>query len=349
MKLKRMKITRYVSCCMALLLIIGNHKNASAQDPHFSQFHAAPFSVNPALTGNFYGSWISFLNYRNQWAGPSDPFKTVSLSLETKLLTKRLDGGNTWGIGGMITRDETMGGTFNSTYASFNTAYHLTLDAENEHRIGLGLGMIYVNRRVDYSRLTFPQQFASGGFDTNLPTGESGFSLIKPFISASAGLLYSYNSSDKQTSADFGVAVYHANKPQQTNEKDENQVIQPRYTVYGSYSSFLSEQVSFNANALYQSQKSTNYWQVGAIAGFMLTSTENPSIISAGAFYRSRDAIIPYIGITHRILDANVQLGLSYDATVSKYKYAAVKPQTFELSLIFRSAKADGSLPCPWK
>lgn len=334
---------------MGILLGCGCLQMVRAQDPNFSQFYAAPFSINPALTGNFYGSMNAIFNFRNQWSGPIDPYRAMGASIQYKLLEKKLPQKNVLATSAMVLRDQTMGGAFNSTYASFNLAYHIGLDAEGLQKIGFGLGGIYAHRRIDYNLLNFPQQFTSGGFDTNLPTGETGFANIKPFVSMSTGIMYSFTSEDHGTNFDIGVAAFHLNKPQQTAYEDQNQYIQPRYTVYGTYSSFLSDRASMSLNGIYQNQQATEFWQFGGVLGMLLDNSNEPPVFNLGVWYRNQDAVIPYIGFSTKLFESVAQVGISYDVTVSQFKNARIKPQTLELSLILRSSRPDGSVPCPWK
>jgi type IX secretion system PorP/SprF family membrane protein len=264
-------------------------------------------------------------------------------------LEKKLPQKNVLATSAMVLRDQTMGGAFNSTYASLNLAYHIGLDAEGLQKIGFGLGGIYAHRRIDYNLLNFPQQFTSGGFDTNLPTGETGFANIKPFVSMSTGIMYSFTSEDHGTNFDIGVAAFHLNKPQQTAYEDQNQYIQPRYTVYGTYSSFLSDRASMSLNGIYQNQQTTEFWQFGGVLGMLLDNSNEPPVFNLGVWYRNQDAVIPYIGFSTKLFESVAQVGISYDVTVSQFKNARIKPQTLELSLILRSSRPDGSVPCPWK
>lgn len=314
-----------------------------SQDPDFSQFFASPLTVNPALTGNFYGQWMGISNFRNQWAGPVSPYKTVSLCFQSKAMKKVTGENNTLGFGGMIINDESMDGAFKSIYSSFTSAYHVTLDADNQQHIGIGLGGIYANRRIDFAKLSFPAQFSNGSFDLSLPNGETSLSAMKPFWSATAGFVYSYTG---DFNFDIGVAGFHFNKPSQTVLQDGNQFVYPRYVLHSNFETYLNEQVVLAANVIYQKQKSTASLLIGGTLGYNLSTDDDaPMMFNAGAWYRNKDAIIPYLGLTVN----NFQFGLTYDVTISKLKDAAIKPRTFELSLIVREPKAPKGIPCTWK
>ncbi|MBK6997474.1 MAG: type IX secretion system membrane protein PorP/SprF [Lewinellaceae bacterium] len=62
----------------------------SAQDKHFTQFYAAPLSLNPALTGAMEGSYRVGTIYRDQWRKVLDnPIKTFSMFADLRFDTRR--------------------------------------------------------------------------------------------------------------------------------------------------------------------------------------------------------------------------------------------------------------------
>jgi hypothetical protein len=63
------------------------------------------------------------------------------------------------------------------------------------------------------------------------------------------------------------------------------------------------------------------------------TSAENKLALSAGAYYRWNDAIIPTVKIDYKQLG----IGFSYDANISKLKPASRSIGSFELTLSYIS------------
>ena len=246
----------------------------------------------------------------------------------------------------MIMYDEAMLGTLKSTYASLDAAYSIKIAEQGgDQRLGMGVGLTYGHKRVDFSQLNFSQQFTGSGFDTNLPTGEAAFTNMTDYLSVSTGLLYTYNS--RYSNLDIGVAAYHLNKPKQTVVADPNQYLAPRYVVHADYVNYLNSKVLLFSNSIYQTQSKANYFSVGGGAGYVMSEEgEEDMIFNVGLWYWSNNAIIPYIGFTFNKL----QLGLSYDITTSQLSSAARRPQTFELSITFRGGdRADNSVPSLWK
>jgi type IX secretion system PorP/SprF family membrane protein len=196
---------------------------------------------------------------------------------------------------------------------------------------------------VDFSRLNFQQQFTGTGFNSNLPNGEAALSNMTPFFSLSAGAVYTY-STDK-SDIDIGAAIYHLNKPKQTFLQDPQQFVPERYVANITYQHVLSEGLILNTNGIYQYQAGTEYFSVGGALGFYL-DPDGQSIFNLGVWYWSQNAIVPYVGLQWN----DMQIGISYDATISKLSESASKPSTFELSFVLRGKnKPSGVIPCPWK
>jgi len=322
---------------------------AHAQDPAFSQFFSSPLNINPALTAKINADWRVISNFRDQWIGPASPYTTGTISYDRKILQHKIpnvhEEKNTLGIGGMLMYDYAMDGIVKSTYASANVSYDVVLANGNTvHRLGAGFGATYGRRTVDFSRLTWEEQWVGyAGFNTNLPSGEAGLVNMKPWFSASAGLVYSITS--EKTNFDIGAAGFHLNTPKQTFLLDKNQRLAMRRVAHANFETFLKQDLVLNVNTIYQYQDEAHYYSFGAGLGYYVPN--NPDILlNAGIWYWSRNAVIPYVGFMYK----DFQVGLSYDVTISKLREATNKPKTFELSLILRGIKEPTNIiPCPWK
>ena len=335
-----------------ILLMISIHmfvRWVQAQDPNFSQFFSSPLNVNPALTARINSDWRVISNFRDQWLGPASPYATGTISYDTKILQNKIpnvhEEKNLIGVGGMLMYDYAMDGIMKSTYASANVSYNVVLaDGPAVHRLGAGFGASYGKRTVDFSRLTWEEQWIGyGGFDKNLPSGELALINMKPYFSLSTGLVYSITT--QNSNFDIGGAAFHVNSPKQTFLQDPNQRLAIRKVVHANFETFLNTSVVLNANAIYQFQDDAEYYSFGAGLGYYVP--QNPDVIlNIGMWYWSRNAVIPYVGFAYK----DFQLGLSYDVTVSKLNQASIKPKTFELSLIYRGTKEPTQIiPCPWK
>jgi len=341
-----MKTTIRIALIIFSLIFV---RSLNAQDPGFSQFFSSPLNINPALTANINADWRLISNFRNQWIGPASPYVTGTISYDSKIFQNKIPNveteGNIIGAGGMLMFDHAMSGVVKSTYASFNLSYNIKLIEDDYHkqRIGLGFGAIYGRRHIDFSRVDFEEQFTGFGFNTNLPTGETALSNMKPYFSASAGIVYSY--STQKSNFDIGVAGFHLNKPKQTFLEDKQQYLAMRKVAHANFETFINERVVLNTNAIYQFQSEANYFSVGGALGYYLDDAAE-SLLTGGLWYWSKNALIPYVSLAYK----DFQFGASFDITTSKLNQATRKPKTWELSLILRGIKKPSAvIPCPWK
>ena len=332
-----MKRAYYILSCF---LFIGF--SVSAQVPHFSQFFMAPHYVNPALTGTQYGDWCIMGNLRQQWGNASTPFNTQSMALEYKFYNENND--NVLAVGGALMNDQTMNGAFRSVYFNGTMAYHLNLSKYSN--IAAGFFGSYNNRRLDYSKLTFGQQFTSGGFDLSLPTGETGLASMKPYLSLGSGILYTHFSDDNRFVLDVGGAAFDINQPSLSFLNDQSNRLNIRYAGNLNVQYYPNDLVALNFFSVYHRQATQNYFSVGGAVGRKVGSVDSDIMGFIGAWYREGDAVYPYVSLKW----SNVQVGLTYDIVVSKQNKGPVNPQVFELSFIY-----TGKVPkskyydCPFK
>jgi type IX secretion system PorP/SprF family membrane protein len=347
-----MKNTKYI----ILIFYMAVANLTKGQDPNFSQFFSSPLNINPALTGNMNGDWRAVANFRDQWIGPASPYMTGTISYDRKILQNKSlfdedeEPGNYGGIGLMMMYDQAMAGVVKSTYVSLNGSYSIRLSAgQVTHRLTAGFAGIYGNRTIDFSKVNFEEQFTGAGFDTNLPTGEAALSGMKPYFSMSTGLLYTV--STEKSNLDIGVAGFHFSHPKQTFLEDKNQILPIRKVIHANFETYLNDDVVLNTNAVYQWQGEAYYYSFGGALGRYLP-TEKTTMINAGVWYWSKNAITPYVGLLYD----NLQFGVTYDLTISKLREVSHKPNTWELSIIIRGVnnhspniRGKGGIPCPWK
>jgi type IX secretion system PorP/SprF family membrane protein len=329
--------------CFGTLFLVMSAIRLKAQDPHFSQFFMAPQFVNPTLVGSSDADWEIMSNIRQQWGNAGTPFNTQTFAGDIKFFGREYKE-NTLAAGFTLMSDQSMNGSFRSIYYSNSLAYHTQLN-EN-HRIGLGFQGAYANRSIDYSRLSFGEQFTSGGFDVNLPTGETAIANMKPFFSVGAGMLYNYHT--EKINLDLGFAGFHLNAPHQSFLVDGNEILPVRYIGLMNLEYRLNENTVLDLNGCYQRQAKPEYFSIGGALGMNVSQGEGLSVMYAGGWFREGDSFYPYLGW----LRGMVQVGLTYDITHSKQNQGPSIPRSFEMSIVIKqnhNREKSGSIPCPWK
>lgn len=325
-------------CCLFVLL-----GNASAQDPHFSQFFSSPLTLNPALTGKFYGTYRITGNYRNQWPTISNAFTTATASADFHIMQNNIASNDTWGLGFFGYSDNSSNGAVKFNYAGVSTAYHKGLDEDGMHSIGGGIQVTYANMLINTSELKFADQLTSSGFTGVTSEVFSSSTLKSNYVDVNAGLLYNGSTSDKNNFY-FGVSMYHINRPEQSFTGAQY-VLSPRTTFHGGGYFPLGESTTLHLSALQMLQGGASETMFGGA----IQLTANPDMQKPASFYfgswvRFNDAIIPYLGLEFD----DFRFGMTYDYNTSSLKTASQNRGGIEISLIYiHRPNTDKPVNCP--
>jgi len=299
-----------------------------AQDLHFAQYFNAPLLVNPANTGFIPdGAYRLGMNYRKQWANIGNPYKTFSAFGDVQLYGNRLENG--WiGVGGALLRDVAGTGNLTSTKAFAAIAYHQALGLGSLLSAGFNIG--YVNKKIDFTKLIFDNQWNGKFFDVTAPSGETFATSQVSYFTLQAGLNYAYYPNEN-TYINIGASVSNINRPRESffsSGLADNKLAQ-RYTAFLNGSFRAGPVWILNPN-IYVS-KMTSAWEVvmGGTAQRNLSGDGNTQFIM-GAYYRNSDAVIPVIGFQQ----SGYKFTFSYDVTASDLKNYNQSRGAYEVSVI---------------
>ncbi len=317
---------------------------SSAQDLHFSQYFNTPLLVNPANTGFAPESdYRVGVNYRNQWSSIlNNPYKTMSAWADAQAFGNRLNNG--WlGIGGALQSDVAGSGGLTSTRAYGNIAYHQLLGINSLLSMGFSVG--YASKRIDFTKLSFDDQWNGKFFDVTIPNGEPFAYSRVSYLDLGVGMNYAFFPSDN-TYLNVGVSISHINQPRESFFSNSliDQRVDARYNVFLNGMFKLNDQWIINPNA-YVSKMGTA-WEtvVGMNANYNLSGDGFTQMI-AGLYYRGGDAFIPMIG--YQLND--FKLTFSYDATTSFLKNYNQSRGAYEISLVKTGLYNSGgkNVKCP--
>jgi type IX secretion system PorP/SprF family membrane protein len=300
-----------------------------AQSYHFSQFFSTPLLTNPANTGLTEGPFRVATNMRSQGMIGSAPYLTGYLSADVSPLRSHLTQGHRAGLGLYVMNDRSMNSVVQTNSIGMSAAYHVGLDPYGEHSVGLGVQGTYNQRRIDYSRLTFENQYGPGGFDPSMPVGEPLNYDNRQFFDLNAGFLY--NASLEHKSFFAGFAVYNILRRRENMLANEF-VMPTRITFQSGGQLWIGEYGKIYASLTAMSQAKANELTFGSAYGHQLVDGDKNELI-AGMWYRYKDAMIPYLGYQTKTF----QVGLSYDYTVSGLKAASQLRNGYELTLQYRA------------
>ena len=300
----------FFTFCISVLAIPIAH----AQDLHFSQFFNNPLLTNPANTGFIPDSDYRLgASYRNQFSNiMSMPYKTMSVYGDAQVFRNKIQNG--WlGLGGVILRDVAGSGALTSTKIYGSVAYHQMLGLSSLLTAGFNVG--WANKRIDQSKLTFPDQFDGKFFDNTLPTSVQLLNNSISYFDMQAGINYAYFPTE-DIYINAGYSIHHVNQPRETFfEVGVGSELPMRHIgfINGIYK--LNDNVIINPNAFYTTQAQASELVLGLNGAYNLSGDGSKQLI-AGLYYRYGDAVIPTVGLEIN----NIRFSFSYDVTMSSLR-----------------------------
>lgn len=185
---------RWLVACVAL----GLATTSWGQDQLFTQFNAAPTSINPAYVGVSGQARLASL-YRTQWAGLPQAFTGFHMAYDRPTLDKKI------GYGFLLSNEQAGAGSLNRYQVMAQAAYTVPLGPRINFRPALQMGI--GGRSINVGKLTFMDQILRDYADVSLEQGigastnyvdfGSGFLLLsrRVWVGASANHLTTPNAS----------------------------------------------------------------------------------------------------------------------------------------------------------
>lgn len=320
----------------ALIALAGT--SAFAQDIHFTQFNAAPLTINPAFTGNFNGTVRVAGIYRNQWQSVTIPFKTYCATVDAPIVYD-LAGDDFLAAGLQVYSDKAGDLNLSNTSVLASVAYHKFLGGSSSNdmpdkSLSVGFQGGYNSKSLDLSKAYFGDEFLNGRF-------EPGNSIEYPYLNnnvhfwtINAGIAWAHRTSNR-FSYTLGLGANNLNQPAQSMSKrtqTSDVGLAMRYTAQVGAIAQVSERLSLRPVVLYQTQATATELVVGNEFNLALANPEYSSVataVFAGIFYRNSDAILATVGIDFK----GFRFGVGYDYNVSALKDASKGAGGFEIML----------------
>lgn len=324
---------------IALLCLLFN--TSFAQDLHFSQYTQTPSLVNPALTGSTHTLRASVI-YKDQWRGVTVPYKTYGASFEMKFKAsnwEKSDENKTKAYkksfsrlaGGLSFYNDKAGdGNMGTSQVNLSLASFVPINVKNSLSVGLQTSI--VQRKVDFSKLIFPDQYNGTAYDPNMSNGEDASSQSFTYPDIAAGFNWSYGYSEKAMAANnsfkanAGVSLYHVNRPKQRFLTGSNERLSPKLVLHGDFILGLKNtNVALAPSYLVQLQGPNTEILVGMMYKYYFkedskyTGFIKQSAFGLGAAYRNLDALI----VSAQVEFGQYAIGFSYDLNTSKLTRAS--------------------------
>ena len=301
-----------------------------AQTPYISQNFTAGHFFNPATVG--FGSFNKAqVIFRTQFSGVGQPYKTTGIGLDFGFLKNDNTEPNKLGFGLQAISDQVLNGVLQTNYITASIADRVFLNDERSQYLAIGLGTTIISRTVDAQSLIFGDQYYSGRL-----LNPSSLEVINNFRTKSTlnvGLMYSHNS--YTSFFQFGASSYFINRSTGYNTTNDSARVSPLNEfsqVLGqlNYEQIFSGNKTLLVHANYQNRYENEFVYAGAAIGIPFNETyESTNRMYVGCFYRTKDAVVPYIGL----LLNKYKFGFTYDIYNNDMTAANLRPQTFEFTL----------------
>lgn len=304
---------------LALLAVFFMSETVRAQDVHFSQFYYTPLMVNPAMTGIFDGKVRVSNDYRSQWSGVGDGYKTIHVSLDMPVGKTRFKN-NYFGVGLMVYQDNAGSAKFSHTIIEGALAYTTSVD-DGDNYLSVGFRGGLDSREVDFSRATWASQWNGDNYDPTLP-GESVQLQQRTYFDFTAGLMW-YYIPDGINSISAGGSMSHITKPDLSFSNNNHDYLNNLIAIHAGAELSLDQNNTFWVAPKFLVQFQGNQKEIlpGTFMKQKLqlkskyTNYRYDTYFSYGAWYRFGDAFI----FAARIDYNDFGLGISYDLTTSDF------------------------------
>lgn len=300
-----------------------------AQDIHLSQFNSCPQNLNPAQTGIFDGDWRFVGNYRSQWSVIPVPYKTFSMSTDTRLKTSMNNAVPALGL--IFNTDRSGDSKFSTNQLLLSAAYIKKLNKDSTHFISVGIQPGFTTKSFNASALSFDSQYDGDSYNSGLSSGENYTNMRITYFDIGGGLVYLWKK-NQRTQVNIGASTFHLNKPKQSFYNDKSIKLDTKTTISGLVQFPVTIKVDLIPTFLYQKQGKFNETVLGMFGKYYLNPIDGMiTAVSLGGFYRVKDALILVANMDYR----NFIFGVSYDVNTSKLIAATSNRGGYEISIIY--------------
>lgn len=334
-----MKVSILHTCFILIFSVIIGISGYS-QDVHFSQFDAAPLYFNPAQAGLFDCDQRIIGNYKGQWS----TYNSIMISYDQPIPKFSFAGGY-FGAGALLIADYAGETSYGNTLLKLMPAYHSDV-IPGTLKLSAGLDIMMNVMSIDESKVLLPGGIdpitgaPSAGVDFDNPTrfyadlglGLNGVYQLRPDLPINGGVTFFrlFGSGGGGIASDYVHPNYR------------------RYSLNANSAIPVSQSIVLLPSAMYLRQKLNQQLNFGSFVQFMMQDkTPLLDAIYLGVWHRYGDAVIVGFAFDKPVSSTlNMNLGISYDVTVSSFRASDkwqntknVGTDSFEISIKFTNCR----------
>ncbi|MCC6182539.1 MAG: PorP/SprF family type IX secretion system membrane protein [Bacteroidia bacterium] len=327
-----------------IVFLVLSSMSVNAQDVHFSQYNGSVLNLNPAFTGLFDGDYRVNGIFRSQWSSVPVPYQSFSIAGDGRFKTKKMKS-DCFGVGIMFNNDKSGDTHYGTNQLYLSASYIHKLNTDSTLLLSLGLNGGVSNVGFNYSLMTFDNQYQGNTYNAANNTGEHFTKTASTFGDFSFGTALQY-ALKQRAYIQYGISFHHFTSPKLTFQNNNSIKIDPKLNNSLCFAYPVGANTDVLAEVLVSNQGKYNEIVPGAQIKLRLDETRN-QVISAGIYYRLKDAAIARVGYQVKTLTA----GISYDVNMSKFLAATNRRGGFEIYVTYIFKKLVPFVPktrvCP--
>jgi hypothetical protein len=325
----RMKLLAILTIMLGPICLLSQ-----AQDAKFSQYEAAPFMVNPALTGKFSGK------LRTGVLGSYQRVKPAVLYHATGFADVKLENRKGFlGIGLSYYQNYHPDFALTGKFFAFSLAQHFGFGHDKftwelrRHQFSIGVQVAMARGVLDRSRPYYEDGLSGGGFyfnDISVLSGKANY------VDVNTGVCYTYNGDDVTLEA--GIGIYHDLGPSNSFNKKSSGYLGRRVDFTGNAVIYLSPYTKLHFSSMMW--RETLHWrttapkqqEINALLGALIESADKvKTTFYYGFSTRSVNTILIKAGIG---FNNRLRMMASYECPMNP-SYYNVRRSELSLSKTF--------------
>jgi type IX secretion system PorP/SprF family membrane protein len=309
------------------MLVVCLSASLKAQDIHFTQFFATPLFTNPAFTGHFDATYRFSGIIRQQWASVSpQPFQTFGggVDINGPLGIKPV------GVGMHLAQDQAGLSNLTSTQLQVFLAGHIPLSSSLTLHLGASGGGY--QQSIDYSRLSFGDQFNGIRFDDQLTTNDAGGRIDNSLLLNIAGGGFIEYRKSERLRVGLGYSLYNINEPDRSFNPAYAVIQEQRHNVHLMSAFPIAAAWDLMPAVQFMRQGTQDELLIGSAVRYHLsTGPVKPQSIQLGVWGRAADAANISVGFQ----TGGLYLGGAYDVNLSSLQPATRYRGGWEFAVIY--------------
>ncbi len=332
------KILPFFFLCLSSALL-------TAQDIHWTLYDMAPLQLNPALTGNFYGTArLSGIARTQSNSIANTGFLTYGFGVDAPIIKGLRD--NDWvGVGLSFVTDKAGQLEVGIQSQAFNGSYHYALNKKATSYLTIGVQVESYGRRIGNREAA---EFRDESTNPLGPPGGGG-NQGNSFESATGyagGLVYS-SQLNKRTRLRIGGKFARIGNVRVGLVNKQNYKVPNRITIHGDLDMQTGPRTKFMPSVLFENYGTASAFVLQGKGKYLLDAEKNLDL-TGGLGYRFGDALQVLLGVGW----GDVDVGIGYDLPVSGQASEAIPLGGLELAVtyilkIYKEPQVDPIIFCP--